>query len=96
MSTFAETADVDYRLSFADQGKQISVFCYYTVQVGRHNTGNRHTVDRQTSYRVADIMPVSSMYTICKCTVYGSVQVYCRYRYEYWYMYIYVYVYVCV
>jgi hypothetical protein len=26
MSTFAETATVDYRLSFADQGKQTSVF----------------------------------------------------------------------
>jgi hypothetical protein len=26
MGTFAETANVDYRLSFAIQGKQISVF----------------------------------------------------------------------
>jgi hypothetical protein len=26
MGTFAETAIVDYRLSFADQGKQTSVF----------------------------------------------------------------------
>ncbi len=62
MNTFAETANVDYRISFADQGKQTSVFCYYTVQVGRPNTGNRRTVDRQTSYRMEDIIPVSSMY----------------------------------
>jgi hypothetical protein len=26
MGTFAETANVDYRLSFADQGKQTSFF----------------------------------------------------------------------
>jgi hypothetical protein len=28
MGTFAETAIVDYRLSFADQGKQMSVFIF--------------------------------------------------------------------
>jgi hypothetical protein len=27
MGMFAETANVDYRLSFADQGKQTFVFC---------------------------------------------------------------------
>ncbi len=28
MGMFVETAIVDYRLSFADQGKQTSVFCF--------------------------------------------------------------------
>jgi hypothetical protein len=32
MDTFAETAIVDYRLSFADQGKQTSVFLFYLQQ----------------------------------------------------------------
>jgi hypothetical protein len=32
MGTFAETAIVDYRLSFADQGKQTSVFSFLLQQ----------------------------------------------------------------
>jgi hypothetical protein len=28
MSTFADTANIDYSLSFADQGKQASMFCF--------------------------------------------------------------------
>jgi hypothetical protein len=32
MGTFAETAIVDYRLSFADQGNQTSVFCFRSQQ----------------------------------------------------------------
>ncbi len=32
MSNFAETARVDYRLSFADQGKQTSVFLFFLYQ----------------------------------------------------------------
>jgi hypothetical protein len=32
MSTFSETAIVDYRLSFADQGKQTSVFRFNLQQ----------------------------------------------------------------
>jgi hypothetical protein len=28
MGTFAETAIVNYRLSFADQGKQYCIFCF--------------------------------------------------------------------
>ncbi len=32
MGTFAETAIVYYRLSFANQGKQISVFCFRLQQ----------------------------------------------------------------
>jgi hypothetical protein len=31
MCTFAETANVDYRLSIADQGKQTSVFWFPLV-----------------------------------------------------------------
>jgi hypothetical protein len=32
MGTFAETAIVDYRLSFAEQGKKTSVFRFYLQQ----------------------------------------------------------------
>jgi hypothetical protein len=32
MVTFAETAIFNYRLPFADQGKQTSVFCLYLQQ----------------------------------------------------------------
>jgi hypothetical protein len=32
MGMFAETAIVDYHLSFADQGKQTSVFCFLLQQ----------------------------------------------------------------
>jgi hypothetical protein len=32
MSTFAETAIVNYRLSFAEQVKQMSIFCFRLLQ----------------------------------------------------------------
>jgi hypothetical protein len=32
MGMFAKTAIVDYRLSFADHGKQMSVFCFRLQQ----------------------------------------------------------------
>jgi hypothetical protein len=35
MGTFAEIAIVDYRLSFADQGKQTSIFRFRLQQTNR-------------------------------------------------------------
>jgi hypothetical protein len=35
MGTFAETAIVDFRLSFASQGKQTSVFRFHLQQTNR-------------------------------------------------------------
>jgi hypothetical protein len=37
MGTFAETAIVNFRLSFADQGKQTSVFCFRLQQTSGTN-----------------------------------------------------------
>jgi hypothetical protein len=33
MGSFAETADVNYRLSFADQGKQIFPLCFQYMYI---------------------------------------------------------------
>jgi hypothetical protein len=35
MSTFAETATVDYRESFANQGKKTSIFRFHLWQIDR-------------------------------------------------------------
>jgi hypothetical protein len=32
MGTLADTANIDYRLSFVDQGKQIFIFCFRLQQ----------------------------------------------------------------
>jgi hypothetical protein len=52
MGTFAETAIVDYHLSFADQGKQTSVYCFCLRQTNGkaiavfslRNSGNMETL----------------------------------------------------
>jgi hypothetical protein len=53
MGTFAETAVVDYRLSFADQGKRTSVFRYCLQQT---NGGCHFTIVQFSICRIPETL----------------------------------------